>query len=59
VSRSNASVTKFGKPARVQLPAGASVIYQAYLSAQSGKVDILALLIVNAKIAYWTTQVQA
>jgi hypothetical protein len=59
VSRSNATATKLSRAVRVRLPAGASVLYRAYVSAQSRKADIVALLIVNGKIAYWDTQVPA
>jgi len=59
VSRSNAVASKFSRALRVPLPAGASALYRAYISAQSKRLDVLALLIVNGKIAYWTAQVRA
>jgi len=59
VSRSTPTVNGFSKPVQVRLPAGSSALYRVYISAQSKRLDILALLIVNFKIAYWTTQVPA
>jgi hypothetical protein len=59
VRRSAGAANGFGKVLRVPLPAGTSALYKVYLSAQSGRLDVLALLIVNFKIAYWTTQVLA
>jgi hypothetical protein len=38
------------------LPAGTSELWKVYLSAQAGRVDVLALLTVHGKIAYWATQ---
>lgn len=57
VTRSNAAVTKFAKPQRVGLPSGTEDVWKVYLSAQSGRLDVVALLTVHGKIAYWTTQV--
>jgi len=59
VSRSNTSASAFGRAIRVPLPGGASALYRAYISAQSTRLDVVALLIVNGRIAYWTTQVRA
>ena len=59
VSRSSAAASRFGRAVRVPLPAGASALYRAYISAQPTRLDVLALLIVNGKIAYWTAQVPA
>ena len=59
MSRSTPTVNGFSKPVQVRLPAGSSALYRVYISAQSKRLDILALLIVNFKIAYWTTQVPA
>jgi hypothetical protein len=59
VSRSNTAASRFGRAVRVPLPAGASALYRAYVSAQPKRLDVLALLIVNGKIAYWATQVPA
>jgi len=33
------------------------VLWKVYLSAQSSRLDVLALLTVHGNIAYWTTQV--
>jgi len=59
VSRSTTTVSGFSKAVQVRLPAGSSALYHVYISAQSSRLDILALLTVNFKIAYWTTQVPA
>jgi hypothetical protein len=59
VSRSNASASAFGRAIRVPLPGGASALYRAYVSAQPKRLDVVALLIVNGRIAYWTAQVRA
>ncbi len=57
VTRSNAAVTKFAKAQRVGLPSGTEDVWKVYLSAQSGRLDVVALLTVHGEIAYWTTQV--
>jgi hypothetical protein len=57
VRRSNAAVTAFSSTANVRLPAGTTNIWRVYVSAQSGRLDVLALLTVHGAIAYWTTQV--
>jgi hypothetical protein len=57
VRRSNAAVTAFSSIANVRLPAGTTNIWRVYVSAQSGRLDVLALLTVHGATAYWTTQV--
>jgi hypothetical protein len=57
VARSNAEVTTFAKAQRVGLPSGTEDVWKVYLSAQTGRLDVVALLTVHGKEAYWTTQV--
>jgi len=57
VRRSDTAARKFGPAHKVALPAGTSELWKVYLSAQAGRVDVLALLTVHGKIAYWATQV--
>jgi len=57
VRRSNAAVSAFSGTAKVGLPAGTSDIWRVYLSAQSGRLDVVALLTVHGAMAYWATQV--
>jgi hypothetical protein len=57
VRRSNAAVTAFSSIANVRLPAGTTDIWRVYVSAQSGRLDVLALLTVRNAMAYWATQV--
>jgi hypothetical protein len=56
VRRAAAGATDFGPPRRVPLPPGTTTIWKTYISAQSTRLDIVALLTVHNKIAYWTTQ---
>lgn len=58
VRQSNAAVTKWGRALRVGLPSGTSRILKVYISAQVGKVDVLALLTRHGKTAYYATQVR-
>ncbi len=57
VRRSDAAVRTFGKAGRVRLPAGTEDIWRVYASATSRHLDVVALLTVHGKIAYWHTQV--
>jgi hypothetical protein len=58
VRRSNQAATAFGSIQRVPLPAGTTDLWKVYLNAQSGKLDVLALLTTkDNKSAYWSTQV--
>jgi hypothetical protein len=58
VRRSNQTATAFGKVQRVPLPAGSTDLWKVYLNAQSGRLDVLALLTTkDNKSAYWSTQV--
>jgi hypothetical protein len=58
VRASNAAVTRWGRALRVGLPSGTSRILKVYISAQAGKVDVLALLTRHGKTAYYATQVR-
>ena len=58
VRQSNAAATKWGRALRVGLPSGTSRILKVYISAQAGKVDVLALLTRHGKTAYYATQVR-
>ena len=58
VRQSNAAVTKWGRAVKVGLPSGTARILKVYISAQAGKVDVLALLTRHGKTAYYATQVR-
>jgi hypothetical protein len=47
----------FGKTVPVALPAGTSVVYKVYTSAQAGRLDVIALLTRHGTTAYFATQV--
>jgi hypothetical protein len=57
VRRSNTAVSAFSGIAKVRLPAGTTDIWRVYLSAQSGRLDVVALVTVHGAMAYWATQV--
>jgi hypothetical protein len=58
VRRSNSAATTFGSTQRIALPAGTTDLWKVYLNAQSGRLDVLALLTTkDNKSAYWSTQV--
>ena len=56
--QSNAAVTKWGRAVKVGLPSGTARILKVYISAQAGKVDVLALLTRHGKTAWYATQVK-
>jgi hypothetical protein len=43
---------------KVRLPSGTARILKVYISAQAGKVDVLALLTRHGKTAWYATQVK-
>jgi hypothetical protein len=47
----------FGKTVQVGLPAGTTRILKAYTNAQAGRLDVVALLTIHGKTAYYDTQV--
>jgi hypothetical protein len=57
VRRASAGASKFGAVQQVPLPSGTSTLWKAYINAQAGRLDVLALLTVHGKTAYWATQV--
>jgi len=57
VRRAAAGASRFGAERRVPLPRGTTDLWKAYISAQAGRLDIVALLTVRGKLAFWTTQV--
>lgn len=57
VRRSDTAVRKFGRVGRVRLPTGTDVVWRVYASATARHLDVVALLTVHGKIAYWHTQV--
>ena len=58
VRESNNAVSKFGKATRVALPSGTSDIWKIYVKAVKSRLDVVALLTRNNKIAYYYTQVR-
>jgi hypothetical protein len=57
VRRAKSGASNFGRTDQVKLPAGVHNVWKVYISAQARKLDIVALLTVHGKVAYWTTQV--
>jgi hypothetical protein len=58
VRKSDNAVRKFGKPRRVALPSGTSIIWKVYIKAVQSRLDVVALLTRHGKIAYYYTQVR-
>jgi hypothetical protein len=57
VRRAASGASKFGKTVKVPLPKGTSTLWKVYINAQAKRLDVLALLTVHGKLAYWSTQV--
>ncbi len=57
VRRAKSQASDFGPVEQVALPKGTANITKVYLNAQARKLDVLALLTLHGKTAYWTTQV--
>lgn len=57
VRRAKTGASQFGQVKRIGLPKGTSEVWKVYINAQARKLDIVALLTVRGKVAYWTTQV--
>jgi hypothetical protein len=57
VRRAKAGASQFGQTEAVALPKGTANVWKVYLSPQAKKLDVLALLTLHGKTAYWTTQV--
>lgn len=57
VRRAKSGASNFGSTDIVKLPAGVHNVWKVYISPQAKKLDIVALLTVRGKVAYWTTQV--
>lgn len=55
--RAGSGGSKFGATVRLSLPRGTSTLWKIYLSAQARRVDVLALVTVGSKTAYFATQV--
>jgi hypothetical protein len=58
VRKSNNAVSKFGRATRVALPSGTTDIWKVYVKAVKSRLDVVALLTRNNKIAYYYTQVR-
>jgi len=57
VRRAKSQASDFGRVEQVALPKGTANITKVYLNAQARKLDVVALLTLHGKTAYWTTQV--
>ena len=57
VRRAASGASKFGKTVKVPLPKGTSTLWKVYVNAQAKRLDVLALMTVHGKLAYWSTQV--
>lgn len=55
--RAGSAASRFGPQVRLSLPRGTSTLWKIYINAQAKRLDVLALLTVRGKIAYWSTQV--
>jgi hypothetical protein len=55
VRRTAADAGRFGGTEQIALPKDAT-LWKVYISAQPDRLDLVALLTVNGKIAYWATQ---
>ncbi len=59
VRRAKTGASQFGQIKQVGLPRGTTNIWKVYINAQAKKLDVVALLTVRGKIAYFATQVLA
>jgi hypothetical protein len=57
VRRAVAGASRFGAVQQVPLPRDATALWKVYINAQAQRLDVLALLTVGGKTAYWATQV--
>ena len=57
VRRAETGASRFGQVKRIALPKGTSSVWKVYINAQAKKLDVVALLTVRGKTAYWATQV--
>jgi hypothetical protein len=57
VRRAKSGASQFGQVGRIRLPRGTKNIWKVYVNAQAKKLDVVALLTVGGKTAYWATQV--
>lgn len=55
--RARSGASKFGATVRLSLPRGTSTLWKIYLNAQAKRVDVLALVTVGSRTAYFATQV--
>lgn len=55
--RARSGASKFGAAVRLSLPRGTSTLWKIYLNAQARRVDVLALVTVGSRTAYFATQV--
>jgi len=57
VRRAKTGASQFGQVKHVGLPRGTTNIWKVYINAQAKKLDVVALLTVRGRIAYFATQV--
>jgi hypothetical protein len=57
VRRAASGASNFGPAVKVPLPKGTSTLWKVYINAQAKRLDVLALVTVHGKLAYWSTQV--
>ena len=55
--RAGSGANRFGATVRLSLPKGTSTLWKIYLNAQARRVDVLALVTVGSRTAYFATQV--
>lgn len=55
--RAGSGASRFGPTIRLSLPKGTSTLWKIYLNAQAKRVDVLALVSVGSRTAYFATQV--
>lgn len=54
--RAASGATRFGPTVKLSLPKGTTTLWKIYINAQAKRLDVLALITVRGKIAYWATQ---
>ncbi len=55
--RATSGATRFGSTVKLSLPRGTTTLWKIYINAQAKRLDVLALITLRGKTAYWATQV--
>jgi hypothetical protein len=54
--RATSGATRFGSTVKLSPPKGTTSLWKIYINAQAKRLDVLALITLRGKIAYWATQ---